>query len=81
MQRLKGGSSKYINDEHLLGADRSFGWQDGYAAFTVSPSNVPSVVSYIDGQREHHRSRSFEEEFVAFLDRHGVTYDPRYLWD
>ena len=81
MQRLKGGSSKFINDEQLVGANRSFAWQDGYAAFTVSPSNVPSVVRYISSQREHHRKKSFEEELVEFLDRHGVAYDPRYLWD
>lgn len=87
VQRLKGGTSKFINDEQLIGVgtgtggDRSFAWQDGYAAFTVSASNIPAVVDYIAHQREHHRTKTFEEEFVAFLDRHEISYDSRYLWD
>lgn len=83
VQRLKGGSSKFINDEQLIGTggDRLFAWQDGYAAFTVSSSNVPAVVDYIADQREHHRTKTFEEEFVAFLDRHEISYDSKYLWD
>jgi REP element-mobilizing transposase RayT len=80
MKRLKGGSSKYINEQNLIPGQR-FGWQDGYSAFTVSPSGVPAVVQYIANQREHHRTRTFEDELVEFLKRHGVQYDPKYLWD
>ena len=80
MQRLKGGSSKFINEEQLIGGGRHLAWQDGYGAFTVSKSNVPDVVQYIANQREHHRTRTFEEEFVAFLERHEIEYDSRYLW-
>jgi putative transposase len=80
MKRLKGGSSNAINKDGLLGAG-PFGWQDGYAAYTVSPSKVPDVIQYIANQREHHRKQTFEDEFVAFLKRHGVGYDPKYLWD
>ena len=58
-----------------------FAWQDGYGAFTVSKSNLPEVVAYIQSQPEHHRVKLFKEEFMAFLVRHEVEYDERYLWD
>lgn len=80
MKRLKGGSSKYINEQKLMCGNQRFGWQDGYSAFTVSSSAVPDVVRYIAHQREHHRTRTFEEELVEFLERHGVEYDAKYLW-
>jgi putative transposase len=54
--------------------------QQKYAAFSVSESNVPAVARYIDGQEEHHKKRTFEEELVSLLEKHGVSYDPRYLW-
>lgn len=59
-QILKGESSKWIHDEfHKL---KGFSWQDGYAAFTVSKSNIPQVIAYIQNQREHHRKKAFQEE-------------------
>lgn len=79
MKRLKGGSSNAINKSGLI--KTHFGWQDGYSAYTVSSSAVPDVIAYIANQREHHRTRTFEEEYVAFLNKHGVEYDSRYLWD
>jgi REP element-mobilizing transposase RayT len=57
-----------------------FQWQEGYGAFTVSRGNVAGVTKYIIGQEEHHRTRTFQEEYVAFLDELGIEYDPRYLW-
>ena len=78
MKRLKGGSSNAINKAGLIATP--FGWQDGYAAFTVSRSVAPDVAGYIANQREHHRKRTFEEEYVALLEKHGVEFDPRYLW-
>jgi putative transposase len=78
LQLLKGGSSKWIKDN--LPGMRGFAWQDGYGAFTVSKSNLPDVVMYIQNQREHHRIKTFKEEFLTFLVRHGVEYDERYLW-
>jgi putative transposase len=78
VQLLKGGSSKWIHD--TFPALRGFGWQDGYGAFTVSKSNLPDVVKYVETQREHHRGKTFQEEFRALLDRHGIGYDERYLW-
>lgn len=56
-----------------------FGWQDGYALFTVSKSIVPKVVDYILTQRVHHATKSFEDEYVELLELHGVDYDERYL--
>ena len=76
MNRLKSLSSAWAKD-HASG----FAWQGGYAAFTVSRSQEAAVRAYIAGQEEHHRRQTFEEEFIAFLDRHGIEYDPRYVFD
>ena len=73
----KRGSSRWVHEE--LG-DARFGWQTGYAAFTVSVSGLPQVKAYIAGQDEHHRAVTFEEEYRSFLERHGVEYDEQYLW-
>ena len=78
-QLIKGGSSKWIKEE--FPDLRGFAWQDGYGAFTVSKSNLLSIIQYIQDQREHHRGKTFQEEYIAFLDRHGVVYDKRYVWD
>ena len=59
---------------------RPFAWQDGYGAFSVSRSNAEAVTAYIARQEEHHRTVSFQEEFVAFLKRHEIEYDERYIW-
>jgi putative transposase len=75
---LKGDSSKWIHEE--FPELRFFGWQDGYGAFSVSKSNVPSVVKYIQDQREHHKTQTFQEEYLDFLKKHGVEYDERHLW-
>ena len=77
-QYLKGDSSKWIHEE--FAALRNFAWQDGYGAFTVSKSNIPEVISYIQNQREHHRKKTFQEEYLDFLEKHGIEYDERYLW-
>lgn len=77
-QVLKGVSSKWIHDE--FPSLERFSWQDGYAAFTVSKSNLGEVISYIKNQREHHRKKTFKEEYVEFLRANGIEYDERYLW-
>ena len=79
LAKLKANSSKWINDHKMK--MRKFGWQEGYAAFTVSESQVTAVREYIRNQKEHHRKQTFQEEFVALLERHGIEYDPEYLWD
>jgi putative transposase len=58
-----------------------FNWQNGYGAFSVSASNIQAVQKYISGQEEHHQTVSFQEELKTFLEKHGVPYDERYLWD
>lgn len=75
---LKGESSKWMHDE--FEDLRKFGWQDGYAVFTVSKSIVPKVVEYIRDQRIHHSTKTFEEEYLELLQLHGVEYDDRYLF-
>jgi len=59
---------------------RDFSWQEGYGAFTVSASQIDEIRSYIARQEEHHRKRSFQEEYVEFLKRCGITYNDRHLW-
>ena len=70
------------NSSHILRQDsRMFRWQDGYAAISVSPSAVRTVVGYIERQGEHHRVRSFQDEYIAMLERAGIAYDARYVWE
>ena len=78
-QLLKGGSSQWIKDE--FPGMRGFAWQDGYGAFTVSKSNLSEVICYVQNQREHHRIKTYQEEFLSFLIRHEIDYDEKYLWD
>ena len=59
----------------------AFAWQTGYGSFSVSESNVPAVSRYIANQEQHHRTRSFQEEFVAFLKKNKIAYDERYIWE
>ena len=70
VQKLKANSSRWMG-EHGIG----FEWQKGYAALSVSPSLVGSVRAYVLSQEEHHRKRSFEEEFVALLRKAGIPHD------
>jgi putative transposase len=76
MQLIKGASSHWMNENHT----RDFAWQEGYGAFTVGISQKDQTISYIRRQPKHHRKRSFEEEFVTFLKKHGVEYDPQHVW-
>ncbi len=79
VRTIKTNSSGWV---HGLGSDyRAFGWQIGYGAFSVSKSNASAVIRYIQTQEEHHRKISFQEEFVAFLRKHGIEYDVRYIWE
>jgi REP element-mobilizing transposase RayT len=77
-QYLKGDSSKWIHETFPELHD--FAWQEGYGAFSVSQSNLESVISYIQKQREHHQKKTFQEEYLEFLQKHGIEYDERYLW-
>lgn len=77
---IKANTSKWINDE-FYPQNRGFAWQEGYGAFSVSESRVPDVVTYIDGQEEHHKQLSFQDELRELLRRHGIEFDETYLWD
>jgi putative transposase len=72
---IKSNSSRWANDQGT-----KFAWQQGYAAFGVSSSNVPAVVKYIRNQEPHHRKMSFDEEFVALLRKHAVEFDPNFVF-
>ncbi len=79
VEEVKKTSSKWIKTQ---GAEFAlFAWQGGYGAFAVSESNVAAVRDYIAGQQVHHRSTSFQEEYRAFLERHRVAFDERFIWD
>ena len=73
---IKSNSSKWVNE---LG--RKFAWQKGYAAFSVSASNIAVVERYIRNQERHHRKMTFEDEFIGFLRKHGIAFDPKYVFD
>jgi len=73
----KKASSRWIRDEQKISA---FTWQEGYGAFTVSQSNVVAVREYIAAQPEHHRKRSFQEEYLELLKKHEIELDDRFIW-
>jgi REP element-mobilizing transposase RayT len=79
LRDIKANSSKWIHEKFPLLA--AFGWQDGFSAFSVSTSQVPDVIDYIRNQKDHHKERDFKAELLTLLQRHGVEYDERYLWD
>ena len=78
VEEVKKASSKWIKTQGV--AFRTFYWQAGYGAFSVSPSNVQAVRGYIVRQEQHHRKVTFRDELVGFLKRHGIDYDERYIW-
>jgi REP element-mobilizing transposase RayT len=79
LKELKANSSKWMKTKH---PDLNyFYWQDGYGAFSVNPSEVETVLDYIKNQHEHHRAKTFQEEYRAFLKKHKVDFDERYVWD
>ena len=79
VEDIKKSSSKWLKSQSPDLA--LFSWQSGYGAFSVSESNLPQVSKYIERQKEHHQSQTFQDEYRAFLQRHRVTYDEHYLWD
>ena len=79
IERIKKVSSKWIKT--LDARYRGFFWQRGYGAFSVSPSQLEAVLQYVDTQQEHHRTRTFQDEYRELLRRHGIDFDERYVWD
>ncbi|MHC4525283.1 MAG: IS200/IS605 family transposase [Planctomycetota bacterium] len=79
IEEIKRNSSRWIKTK---GNDyQKFAWQNGYGAFSVSSSRKDSVLRYIAGQKDHHKKITFKEEFIAFLEKYGIEYNERYLWD
>jgi REP element-mobilizing transposase RayT len=78
VETVKSSSTSWVHREWK---ERwKFAWQEGYGAFSVGPVQVPEVIKYIAGQKEHHRKISFQEEFISFLQKYGIEYDERYIW-
>jgi len=79
VEEVKKGSSKWVKTQ--AAALRNFHWQNGYGAFSVSPSRVAAVIQYIADQEKHHRRVTFQEEYRALLEKHGLAFDERHVWD
>jgi len=79
VEEVKSHSSKWMKtkDKSL----ENFYWQDGYGAFSVNPSEIDEVITYIANQQEHHKKVTFEDEYRAFLKKYKVEYDERYVWE
>jgi REP element-mobilizing transposase RayT len=79
IEEVKKQSSKWIKTKGAQYA--GFYWQDGYGIFSVNPTETDVVTNYIKNQEEHHKRRTFKEEFVLFLKKYKIDYDEKYLWD
>jgi putative transposase len=79
VEQIKSGSSNWLNEKKYIAG--KFNWQDGYGAFTYSKSQIDNVVKYILNQSEHHKQQSFREEYLSFLNKFEVDYEPKYLFE
>jgi len=77
VQILKAVSSKWMREDC---GRRTFAWQEGYGAFSIGVGQAPAAIAYIAGQQEHHRKRDFQAEFLLFLKKNRIEFDPRYVW-
>ncbi|MFY7908173.1 MAG: IS200/IS605 family transposase [Emticicia sp.] len=78
LQDIKGSSSKWINEKGFVKG--KFEWQEGFGAFSYGKSQIKDVIKYIEKQKEHHKRRTFREEYLAFLDAFEVEYDEKYIF-
>lgn len=79
IEQLKTSSSKWLKSQSPVLAE--FAWQRGYGAFSVGPSDLDALRHYIDTQEEHHQTRTFQQEYRAFLMKYGIEFDEKYVWD
>jgi len=79
VEMVKKGSSKWIKTKGV--EYQNFYWQSGYAALGIGQSNIESLKRYIANQKEHHRKKTFQEEYITFLKKYNIDYDERYVWD
>jgi REP element-mobilizing transposase RayT len=77
VSEIKTGSSAWMKEQGVS----QFAWQRGYGLFSVGPADMGALLSYIDGQKEHHRKRSFQDEMRVFFEKYRVAFDERYVWD
>ena len=77
MREIKSASSLWLHETCGL---QSFDWQEGYGAFSIGMAQLAATLAYIARQREHHKTLDFQAEFLAFLEKHRIEYDPRYVW-
>jgi REP element-mobilizing transposase RayT len=77
MQIIKSASSRWMHETCVM---QDFEWQEGYGAFSIGWGQVPATLAYIASQQEHHRKRDFQAEYIAFLKKHRIEYDSRYIW-
>ena len=77
VKTIKAKSSKWINQQ--VATKSKFAWQTGYGAFTVSASQLPVAIKYVQNQAEHHKTTTYKEEFEALLNKHGIEFDDKYL--
>ena len=77
IQYLKGGSSRWIHE--TFGNMKDFAWQEGYGAFTIGVSQIDGTIKYITNQEDHHRKKTFREEFIDLLNYHGIEFEEKYL--
>ena len=78
MKTVKAKSSKYVNDHSLT--PRKFEWQEGYGAFSYRQSDLDTIFKYIQNQEEHHKARSFRDEYLDLLKEFNITYDEQYIF-
>lgn len=78
MQDIKGSSSKWINENKLVNS--KFEWQQGYGAFSYSKSQLENVIAYINNQEKHHKSKTFKEEYLDFLEKFEIHFDSKYIF-
>lgn len=79
LEKIKTGSSKWIKTKSNRLS--KFSWQNGYGAFSIDVSNITALKKYVVTQKEHHKHKTFKQEFRAFLERYQIEYDERYVWD
>lgn len=79
VKEIKSGSTRWVHDDPSR--PKNFHWQSGYGIFSISPSHKEVVTHHIDKQRDHHRTVTFQEEYLRLLAKYGITPDERYVWD
>jgi REP element-mobilizing transposase RayT len=79
VEEIKKPSSIWMKQQD--GGESNFAWQAGYGVFSLGQSQLTALVTYIDNQEEHHKTKTFKEELFGFLEKYNIDYDERYLWD